>query len=114
VFYNQIIAVFSNLPEVIAAASTYALWIMAFPLVAGVGLVFYGVFTGTTATRPVRNSTILAVITFLIAWKIALPIWGNHGLWISFLCFYLGRSVFLILELKKTILKIEDPGTSNL
>ncbi len=113
VFYHQIIGVFSNIPGVTAAASTYALWILAFPLVAGVGLVFYGVFTGTTATRPVRDSTILAVITFLIVWKIVVPIWGNHGLWISFLCFYLGRSVFLMVQLNQTLFKIEDPRTSN-
>lgn len=107
VFYNQFILLFSNIQEVTNLAQDYALWITIFPLVGGVGLTFYGVFTGTTATKPVRNSTIIAVIIYLIVWKVATPIWGNHGLWVSYLSFYLGRSIFLALERHKTFLKIQ-------
>ncbi|MFA0070974.1 MATE family efflux transporter, partial [Vibrio breoganii] len=62
----------------------------------GYGLTFYGIFTGTATTRPVRDSSFITLIVFLIVQFFAVQHWGNHGLWFAFTLFYVGRFVFLI------------------
>ncbi|WP_077306089.1 MATE family efflux transporter [Terribacillus halophilus] len=91
---------FSDQQHIIDLTSTYANWLVLFPIVASLGLVYYGVFTGMTEVRFVRNSMILAVLLYLAALFSLQPL-GNHGLWLAFLLFSLGRSVFLILYVPK-------------
>jgi MATE family multidrug resistance protein len=96
-FQRQSIAVFTNLPQVIALCQEYVLWIAAFPLVIGIGLVYYGVFTGATYTAPVRNSMLLSLLAFLLVYFVTIPRFQNHGLWLAFITFSLGRSLMLFL-----------------
>jgi multidrug resistance protein, MATE family len=91
---------FSDQQHIIILTSTYANWLVLFPLAASLGLVYYGVFTGMTEVRFVRNSMILSVLLYLAALFSLQPL-GNHGLWLAFLLFSLGRSVFLILYVPK-------------
>ncbi|WP_117234813.1 MATE family efflux transporter [Vibrio maerlii] len=94
-FKSQIVLVFTALPELLAIYHDMSIWLLVFPLVSGYGLTFYGIFTGTGTTRPVRNSTACTLALFLITLFIAVPIFGNHGLWLGFTLFYVGRFVFL-------------------
>ena len=94
---DAILSLFTPLESVLEAAKTYDVWIALFPLAASFGLVFYGIFTGATEIGPVRNSMFLAVLVFLAAFFTAVPAFGNHGLWLAFLLFSLGRSVFLCM-----------------
>lgn len=91
---------FSDQQHIIALTASYANWLALFPIVASLGLVYYGVFTGVTEVRFVRNSMILAALLYLAALYALQPL-GNHGLWIAFLLFSLGRSVFLIMYVPK-------------
>ncbi|MFS0559199.1 MATE family efflux transporter [Terribacillus sp. 179-K 1B1 HS] len=91
---------FSDQQHIIELTASYANWLVLFPIVASLGLVYYGVFTGATEVRFVRNSMILAVGLYLAALYALQPL-GNHGLWIAFLLFSLGRSVFLIMYVPK-------------
>lgn len=86
---------FTDLPEVLAVAEQYSLWGLLFPVVAGFGLSCYGLFTGASRTRPVFVSTLLALCAFAAVWAVAVPLWGNHGLWLAYSVFYAGRSLFL-------------------
>ncbi|SMP76765.1 multidrug resistance protein, MATE family [Desulfonatronum zhilinae] len=103
-------ALFTDIPEVLVGYMTIQLWAVAFPLVAGFGLTFYGVFTGSGVTRPVRNSTFFALIVFLTGLAIFVSPWGNHGLWLSFLFFYVGRGAFLIPYLGAVRSKVGEKG----
>ena len=57
---------------------------------------YYGLFTGSSLTRPVFLSTLQALAAFGLAWLAFVPFWGNHGLWGAYLIFYAGRSFFLL------------------
>lgn len=103
IFENKIIQIFTTLPEILVLAERYSKWIAVYPAIAFLGLTFYGVFTGSAKTFPIMTSTIMAFILFFIAWKYLIPIYKNDGVWISLLIFYLGRGVFLIPQLKKTL-----------
>ncbi|GAJ71569.1 LOW QUALITY PROTEIN: DNA-damage-inducible protein [Vibrio sp. JCM 18904] len=94
-FKHQVVSLFTTLPNLVELYLDMSPWLLAFPLVAGFGLTFYGIFTGTGTTRPVRNSTFLTMVLFLVTQFIAVQYWGNHGLWLAFTLFYVGRFVFL-------------------
>ena len=74
---------------------------LVYPLVAGIGLALYGMFTGATYTAPVRNMMIMALAVFLLAERFLVPLMGNDGLWISFLLFVGSQSLILFLSLSK-------------
>ncbi|MFE5430208.1 MATE family efflux transporter [Peribacillus simplex] len=105
-FQEQIIGLFTNLPRVIELSNIYGAWLIIFPFAACFGLVIYGVFTGATEIAPVRNSMIYALIAYIIVQVTATPIWGNHGLWLAFIVFSVGRSGFLVMYIPRLNKKI--------
>ena len=105
-FQEQIIGLFTNLPRVIELSNIYGAWLIIFPFAACFGLVIYGVFTGATEIAPVRNSMIYALIAYIIVQVTTTPIWGNHGLWLAFIVFSVGRSGFLVMYIPRLNKKI--------
>ena len=95
-FGEQIGYLFTDIPEVLSGYMAIQHWAVLFPAVAGFGLTFYGIFTGSNTTRPVRNSTIMALALFLVSLLVFVDMWGNNGLWLAFTLFYVGRGVFLL------------------
>ncbi|UAL51433.1 MATE family efflux transporter [Bacillus sp. CMF21] len=105
-FKEALIRLFTRIEPVADLASEYGNWLLVYPAAAAFGLVLYGVFTGAASAAPVRNSMIYSLFVYLIALWSLLPIYENHGLWLSFLLFGIGRSLFLIMYipgLKKRI-----------
>jgi MATE family multidrug resistance protein len=100
-FQEHIIGLFTNLPSVIELSTMYGAWLMIYPFAACFGLVIYGVFTGATEIAPVRNSMIYAMIIYIIIQITVTPIWHNHGLWLAFIVYTIGRSGFLVLYTPK-------------
>ncbi|MCW2479640.1 MATE family efflux transporter [Candidatus Symbiopectobacterium sp. NZEC135] len=96
---DSVIGWFTHQGEIVALCQRYSLWLMVFPLCGAAGIIFYGVFTGITYTAPVRNSMLLALMAWFVAWYFLVPVYGNHGLWLAYLAFSLGRSGFLLLWL---------------
>ncbi len=91
----QILQVFTTLVEVQQIALEYIVWISLFPLAAFWGLELYGIFVGATAAGPVRNSLVYSLAAYFACLWIAVPSLDNHGIWLAFTVFSLGRSVFL-------------------
>ncbi len=103
---SVIISLFTNSEQVVHLAKTYSPWVNVFPIAASFGLVFYGVFTGAAETAPVRNSMILSLMLYMIVYYICIPIWENNGLWLAFIAFSIGRSLFLLLYVHKLTKKL--------
>ena len=94
------IRLFTNLDEVVAMAMTYNVFVLFYPVCAGIGMVLYGVFCGATRTAPVRNMMLLALAVFyLLQWQLV-PKIGNSGLWLALLGFMAAQSVILLYYLK--------------
>ena len=94
------IRLFTNLDEVVAMALTYNVFVLFYPVCAGIGMVLYGVFCGATRTAPVRNMMLLALAVFyLLQWQLV-PMIGNSGLWLALLGFMAAQSVILLYYLK--------------
>ena len=94
------ICLFTNIDEVVAMAMTYNVFVLFYPVCAGIGMVLYGVFCGATRTAPVRNMMLLALAVFyLLQWQLV-PEIGNSGLWLALLGFMAAQSVILLYYLK--------------
>lgn len=100
------IRLFTGIEEVVAAAKAYDIYVLFYPVCAGIGMVLYGVFCGATYTAPVRNMMLLALGVFYLTQYFLVPIWGNSGLWLALLCFMLAQSVVLLCYLPRLLRKI--------
>ena len=100
-FGDRLISLFSNNQEVILTAIKFKIWLLIFIPSISVGLVFYGIFTGGANTRFVRNSMLYSLGLFVFIYIIFTPNLQNHGLWLSFVLFSLGRSLFLYRYLER-------------
>ncbi len=100
-FGDRLISLFSNNQEVILTAIKFKIWLLIFIPSISVGLVFYGIFTGGANTRFVRNSMLYSLGLFVFIYIIFIPNLQNHGLWLSFVLFSLGRSLFLYRYLER-------------
>ncbi|MBN1838847.1 MAG: MATE family efflux transporter [Campylobacterales bacterium] len=100
-FEKPMIALFTDIATIQTLCLEYTLWLAIFPFCVGIGLVYYGIFTGATYTKPVRDSMVFSLLIFMVAYFSFIPYFDNHGLWLAFILFSLGRSFFLLKETKK-------------
>ena len=98
---HAILSCFTDLTNVIATAQEYDLFIAFFPLISALGIVYYGVFNGALYTKPICISMLLTAACYLTAYFTLIPLYGNIGLWLAFLVFYIARSGFLLLFVPK-------------
>jgi MATE family multidrug resistance protein len=68
------------------------------PLVGAAAFLFDGVFIGATWSRDMRNSMLLALALYFLAWRVLAPALGNDGLWLALHLFLLARGVTLALR----------------
>lgn len=101
-FDTTIIKLLTNQTNIITLSLQYQYWLIIFPIVASGGLIYYGVFSGISYTTSIRDSMLLALLVWFVAQYIAVPIWGNQGLWLAYNLFSFGRSLFLIIWIKKS------------
>lgn len=94
------ISIFTNLPDVLSLANEYSFYVTLYPLVSGIGMVLYGVFCGVTKTAPIRNMMFAALAVFYILEHLFVPWWGNDGLWLAYLGFFVSQSIILRICLK--------------
>jgi len=50
-----------------------------------------------------RNAMIFSSLLFFAAYFIITPLWGNNGLWFSFILYLLGRGVLQTIWAKKAL-----------
>lgn len=93
----KIAGLFTGLPQILAAVNRYDMFIVFFPVLSTLGIVYYGVFNGTLQTTPICISMLFTAASYLLAKAALVPELGNSGLWLAFLVFYIARSGFLLI-----------------
>ena len=96
---------------VIAAGARFAPWLLAMPLIGCPAFVWDGIFIGATASRHLRNSTVLCAIGFFAAWFIGIAVAGPgvsnetaiHILMGAYFIHLAIRALYLTLMYKNTI-----------
>lgn len=90
-----LIAVMTDQPDIQAAAETYLVWIVIYPLLAIWCYQLDGIFIGATQTAEMRNAMILSLGVFVVAILTLPDLFGNHGLWASLSILNIARTVTL-------------------
>ena len=92
---GPMVRLLTDLVAVREIASQYLPWLIAAPLVAVWAVLLDGVFAGTTRTRAMRNTVMLALALYLpAAWLLPQAL-GNHGLWLAIMVFLAARGLGL-------------------
>lgn len=92
---SRMFMVFTDIPHILELARKYGIYCLLYPPVAAAGLAVYGVYTGSSVTRPIFLSTLWSLLLCLPVCWLGVYAWGNDGLWIGYLTFYGGRSLGL-------------------
>ena len=79
----------------------YLPWMIMAPLAGGASWMLDGIFIGATRTTDMRNMMIISFIVYIISIIIFLPYFGNHGLWLALIIFYITRGITLGLRYNK-------------
>ena len=83
----------TNEPGVVEASRSYVWWAWLVPAAGVAAFVWDGIFIGTTRTRGMLlSSLIAAVIFFLVVWLLS-PLMGNHALWLAMILYLAMRGV---------------------
>ena len=82
-------------PDVRAAARTYLPWCALTPLAGFAAFQLDGIFIGATRGPDMRNMMLISLAVFLGLAAILMPAYGNHGLWLALILFFLVRAITL-------------------
>ncbi|WP_394193430.1 MATE family efflux transporter DinF [Pseudoalteromonas atlantica] len=98
---KQIIALLTDVPEVIATATLYLPWLIVLPVAAMSCFLFDGIFVGLTRAKDMRNSMLLSASVGFAGVFFVFHSWQNHGLWLAMTCFMLLRGITLIIRYRQ-------------
>ena len=88
-----LIEVMAREPDVQAAGRAFLPWVVLLTMVSLAPYMFDGFFIGVTATRAMLATMAVAVLAYAVALSVLPLVWGNHGLWASFILLNLLRGV---------------------
>ena len=93
------IALVTDLPEVRSAAATYLPYTAVYIALSFAAFQFDGIFIGATATRHMRNASVVSCLAFIVL-SLATVSWAaNTGLWVAFIGFVVLRAAALGVRL---------------
>lgn len=107
-FPTQILHILTNDVEVIETTQTFIFWTVLIPLTGFAAFLWDGIFIGATASKEMRNAMIFSSITFFVCYYIATPLWGNNGLWLSFILYLVVRGLTQTVWSKKALFRSFD------
>ncbi len=93
---EHIVALLTSLPQIQLLADRYLIWQVVLPLVGVWCYLLDGMFIGATRAAEMRNSMAVAAGGFALT-LFALPVLGNHGLWLALTVFPALRGLSLSL-----------------
>jgi len=101
----SLIRLLTDQPDIARLADQYLVWAALAPLISMPAYLYDGVFMGATRTQPLMLIMVACSAVFLGLSLVLLPLWGNHGLWLSFLTFNGLRGLGLALALRPAIFR---------
>lgn len=93
IFPEQILRILTNDSIIIESAKTYMFWTLLIPFTGFAAFLWDGIFIGATASKEMRNAMILSAFVFFACYFTMVPVWGNNGLWLSFILYLLARGL---------------------
>ncbi len=91
----SLVSLFTNLPEVQAAAIAFLPWMVVSPVISVWSYVLDGIYVGATRAVEMRNGMIIALGVYLVATQLLVPVMGNSGLWLALMILMAARAATL-------------------
>jgi MATE family multidrug resistance protein len=95
---GAIIDLMATSPEVRIAARLYLPYMIIAPFSGVAAWMLDGIFIGATRSRDMRNMMAISAVVYTIAVVTLVPMFGNHGLWLSLLISFVVRGITLGLR----------------
>ncbi|MCF8218916.1 MAG: MATE family efflux transporter [Bacteroidales bacterium] len=106
---DLILRLLTDQSEVLNNASPYLFWVALIPLITFPAFLWDGIFIGATASRPMRNTMIIAsIFVYLPAYYLLTPVIGNHGLWLALFLFMAARGISLTFFAPRNVFRFSD------
>lgn len=102
-FPTQILHILTNDLEVIEVTQSFIFWTVLIPVTGFAAFLWDGIFIGATASKEMRNAMIYSSIIFFVSYYIFTPLWGNNGLWLSFILYLVVRGLTQTIWSKKAL-----------
>ncbi len=83
------------------------------PLIGAPAWMLDGIFIGATRGAMLRNAGIAAVLVYIAADFVLAPRFGNSGVWLAFLIFYVARAVALGAYLPTLAARMAAPASGG-
>lgn len=99
IFGNAIIDFMTTAADVRVIAANYLPWAAVTALTGALAFQMDGVYIGATWSREMRNMMLLAFTGYCLSLALFVPLFGNHGLWLSLNLFLALRGILLLARL---------------
>ncbi|WP_286833072.1 MATE family efflux transporter [Proteiniphilum sp. UBA5280] len=103
IFPSQILHIMTNDLYIIERTKDFMFWTLLIPVAGFAAFLWDGIFIGATASAQMRNAMILSSALFFACYFIMSPLWGNNGLWLSFILYLLVRGVMQTIWSRKAL-----------
>ncbi|WP_417492291.1 MATE family efflux transporter [Maricaulis sp.] len=113
IFGAQVLGILIEDAEARAAAIRYLPWCALVPFLGAGAWLMDGIFIGTTSGRILRNAGLATVVIYLIADAILAPAFGNHGVWMAFMLYYVARAGTLLVAYPSLERRIASTPTAS-
>lgn len=101
---KAILGLFTDKEKLIQLALLYMPWTVAAPVINSFCYIWDGIYIGSTATVPMRNTMLFSTfVVFLPAYYAGVFLFGNHGIWLAMILFMVARALGLHLYAKRYI-----------
>lgn len=90
---RSFMSMLTNDASVLSRASDYHCWTLLLPVCGVASFLWDGIYIGATAPRLMLLSMLTGMTVFLAGYCWLVPVYGNHGLWTSFLAYLACRGL---------------------
>lgn len=106
---DLILRLLTDQQQVIDNARPYLFWVALIPLITFPAFLWDGIFIGATASRPMRNTMVIAtLLVYLPAYYLLTPVMGNHGLWFALFLFMAARGISLTVFAPRNVFRFSN------
>ena len=89
IFGKALLSVFTTDSGILNQATSYLFWIVILPILATPSYIWDGIYIGLTASKSMRNTMVVACVSYILLHYVMVQILGNHGMWLAF-CIFMG------------------------
>lgn len=105
-FTDEILGILTNKAEVIAVCKEYQIWVLLIPIAGFSAFLWDGIFIGATASKQMRNSMLIAAVSFFVIYYSLRFSLGNNALWLAFITYLAMRGIIQAFMYRKIKLKL--------